>query len=85
MTQETKLKVVFAPGVLEQLEETMSPEDLQELLNQIQTKAEDGTLLEDSVAVDLDKLREEDPLEYELLMANLERQEEQDSKPFYLN
>jgi hypothetical protein len=64
-----KLKIEFAPGVLEQLEKDMSPEELQEFMNMIKAKIDDGSFLDESEPVDLDVLEEEDPEAYEKIMA----------------
>lgn len=64
-----KLKIVVAPNVLEQLEQEMSPEELQQLLNDLQKMAEDGTFMEQAQLIDLDELKVSDPELYEQLMA----------------
>jgi hypothetical protein len=53
----TKLKLVFAPGCFDDFEGTQ--EELNELIADIQSKFDDGSLLEDSRAVDIDDLDEE--------------------------
>lgn len=58
---DPKMKVIFAPGVLEGMEAEMSNEDLQELLNQIKEMVESGTLEENSSEVDMEELAMEDP------------------------
>lgn len=66
-----KKKVIFAPGVLEDMEQQMDPEELQELLDQIKIAAEDGSLFEKSTLVDLTELQEEEPELYQLLKERL--------------
>lgn len=61
------LKVEFAPGVLEQLEGEMSLEDLQEFMDEIKSRIQDGSFFDESTLVDMDALREEDPELYKKL------------------
>jgi UTP-glucose-1-phosphate uridylyltransferase len=58
---DPKMKIEFAPGVLEEMEAEMSNDDLQELLNQIKELVENGTLEENSSEVDMKELFFEDP------------------------
>jgi hypothetical protein len=51
---EKPLKVVFAPGCFDDFEGTQ--EELDDLINEITTMAEDGTLLEKSQPLDIDTL-----------------------------
>jgi hypothetical protein len=53
----TKLKLVFAPGCFDDFEG--SQEELDELIAMIQSKVDDGSILEDSRAVDFDELSDE--------------------------
>jgi hypothetical protein len=66
-----KMKIEFAPGVLEQLEQDMSPEELQEFMNELKTRIEDGSFLAEAEPVDLEALEETDPEEFAQLMAAL--------------
>ena len=78
MSEEQKIKVIIAPEVLEQMEQEFEPEELQRLLDEIQAAVDNGTIFEDSQPVDLEKLQREDPAEYALLMAQLEKYEDAD-------
>ncbi len=53
---KNKLKLIFAPGSFDEFEGTQ--EELDELVNQIRKKFEDGSLLEESEPVDLGDLDE---------------------------
>ena len=86
MSEEQKpVKIVFAPGCLEQLEHDMSPEDLQELMNDIGTALADGSLFSKSAEVNLDELQESDPELYAKLMDRMEDVETEGIKPPTLN
>ncbi len=71
MSQE-KLRVTFAPGALESLENEMTPEELQAFMDELQQKIESGSLFEDSTEVDLTELERTDPEIYAALMLQLE-------------
>jgi hypothetical protein len=53
---KNKLKLIFDPRAFDEFEGTQ--EELDELVNQIRKKFEDGSLLEDSKPVNLDDLDE---------------------------
>jgi hypothetical protein len=53
----TKLKLVFAPGCFDNFDGTQ--EELDQFIVEIQSKFDDGSLLEDSRAVDIDDFDEE--------------------------
>lgn len=57
----TPIKVVFPPGVLEDMEASMSPEDLQSFMDEVSKMAASGELTANSVDVDMDALEEDDP------------------------
>ena len=58
------MKVVLAPGAFDDI-----PEDEQEeLFKEIQAMVDDGSLFENSEAVDMDTLKEEDPEMYNLII-----------------
>ena len=79
MTDDSKkMKVVFAPGVLEQMERDIDPEELQEILDEIAASIENGTLLDDSRPVDLDELLLTDPDLYFDLIQQISNMEEID-------
>ena len=73
MSEDKKLKVVFAPGVLEQLEAENTPEELQEMLDAIQAQFADPTFVENSKPVDMDALFLEDPELYFKLQSQIEK------------
>ena len=58
------LKIEFAPGVLEQMEADLTPEELQEFMDMLKGKIEDGSFFEEATEVDMDLLEEEDPDAY---------------------
>lgn len=69
---DKKLKLTFAPGVLEQLESEMGPEELQTFLNELKEMTESGDLVTQSSPVDMEQLRREDPQTYEQLVKQLD-------------
>lgn len=69
MSNNNQLKIVIPPEVLAHMEQTMSPSDLQNMLDQFQEMAQDGTLLDHSEAVDLNTLQSDDPELHALLMS----------------
>ena len=71
MNDNTPKKIIFMPGVLEDMEEHFTTEELQELLNSLKTAVEDGSLLDESEAVDLDAIELEDPELFLLLKQRL--------------
>lgn len=62
-----KLKVIFAPGAFDGFEGTQ--EDLDKLVANIQFAFESGDI--ESEPLDLDELQENDPEQYEKVMARL--------------
>ena len=76
-----KLKVTFAPGVLEQLEQDLTPDDLQELMDELSKSIEDGSFFDESRMVDLNELIESDPELYQELMDSLDEIEAQKNIP----
>lgn len=58
---DPKMKIEFAPGVLEEMEAEMSTEELQDLLDHLKELVESGNLEENSSAVDMEDLAMEDP------------------------
>lgn len=72
MTTQTK-KIVFAPGVLESMEEQLSTEDLQEILDGIKLAVEDGSLFDESNIVDMKALKQDDPELYALLESRFDQ------------
>jgi hypothetical protein len=60
MTDEKKIpEIVFAPGCFDNFEGTQ--EELDEMIAEIRRMAETGELFENSTALDLEELAEEDP------------------------
>lgn len=59
----------------EALPDDMTQEELDEILKVMKEKIEEGTLLDDSVELDLDELAEEDPELYASIMAMEEEEE----------
>ena len=55
--EKKPIKIVFAEGCFDDFEGTQ--EELDELISQLTTMAEDGSLLENSVAVDVEDIDEE--------------------------
>lgn len=71
MTDTKKMKIEFAPGVLEGLEAEMDPEDLQDLMNKIKDVIEGGDLENLATPVDMDELKLENPDLYNTLQERL--------------
>lgn len=71
MSDEQKLRIEFAPGVLEELEATMSQEELQEMLDDLADQFNNGTFLENSIPVDLELMSLEEPELYKELMEHM--------------
>lgn len=55
------LKIEFAPGVLEQLEADMNPQELQEFMDMLKAKIADGSFFDEATEVDMELLEEEEP------------------------
>lgn len=73
MTEDKKpLTVKFAPGVLEQLEKDLSPEEMQAFMNELSEMAATGDMTANSQEVDMQALKEEDPELYEILSKQLD-------------
>lgn len=64
-------EISFAPGVLERLEETMSHEELQELMDSIGEMMKDGSFLSEATLVDMDELEQSDPEMYAAIVKSL--------------
>lgn len=69
MAENEKLKVVFGPGVLEQMERDMDPEELQAVLDEIKELVEGGTFFDMAQEMDAEELKESDPDLYNLLIS----------------
>lgn len=66
-----KLKVVIAPGAFDDFEG--SQEELDELMAQIHTMINNGSLFENSTAIDIDDLADSDDPEDQALLEKLSR------------
>lgn len=75
------LKIKFAPGVLEQLEEQLSPEDLQEFMDELKQLADSGELETRSTPVDMLQLQREDPELHQELQKKFESVVEEQPRP----
>lgn len=74
MKDEKKpITVAIDPACLEEMEKTMSPEEVQDLLNEIKKMADDGSLFEQLEPIDMNKLAIEDPEFHQQL---IERQDD---------
>lgn len=72
---KNKITVTFAPGVLEDLEAQMSPEELQKFLDaltELQETGEIEKLYEAGDTVDMQKLEKEDPELYKTITTQLD-------------
>jgi len=74
----TAKKIVFAPGVLEQLESDFQGEELQQVLDEIAQLANDPT---QGKAVNMTQLMQEDPALYAQLITQLESIEDNTVAP----
>lgn len=72
-TPKQPLKVVFAPGVLEQMEKDFTAEELQEVLDEVGRLAQNP---ENGTPVDMEELMREDPHLYAQLIEQLNAIEE---------
>ena len=70
MTDKPK-QIVFAPGVLEQLEQEMNPEDLQPFLDALKEALDDGSFIDQGEVVDLDQMAIDDPETYAIIKERL--------------
>jgi len=60
------MKIKIVPGAIP---DDMTQEELDEIIEVMTRKFEEGTLIEDSEEIDMDELREEDPELYDYLMS----------------
>jgi len=81
MSESNVKKIMFAPGVLEQLEADYDPEELQEIMDEIRAAVESGTMFEESEVIDMDALQVEDPDLYNILQTKLLELNTEDSSP----
>lgn len=65
-------EITFAPGVLEHLENTMSPDELQNFMNQLGDMLKDGSFLSEATLVDMDELEKTDPEMYAAVVKSLD-------------
>ncbi|RWZ87201.1 MAG: hypothetical protein EO766_11765 [Hydrotalea sp. AMD] len=74
MSEENKKpKIIFAPGVLEQLEAENTPEELQELFDSLSAGFADGSIFDKSTPVDLEELEQSDPELFTHLMEQMSK------------
>jgi hypothetical protein len=66
------MKVKVSRQALDLLEEDMDNEELQDFLDKIQKKVDDGSFFEDSEPVDWETMKEEEPEIYEELIKALD-------------
>lgn len=74
-------KIEFAPGVLEQMEKDFTPDELQEVMDELKRMMQPEYVDTNSVAVDMKQLMREDPDTYRAIQEALERVDEADSPP----
>jgi hypothetical protein len=74
MSEDTKIKVVIPPEVLAQMERDIPPEDLQELLEDLQRMVDSGEIFEQSEPVDMLGLEKDDPELFAQLNAAMKEQ-----------
>lgn len=73
MDSPKKMKIVFAPGCFDNMD--MSQEELDEFVKMLETKVEDGSLLEESRSLDPD-----DPEDAEIIERLLQAQEDNEKR-----
>lgn len=73
MTEQNKIKIIIPPQVLAQMEQDMSPEEVQRLMTQLEAAVESGTIFEDSVPMDLAEMALEDPEDHAEIIAAMKR------------
>lgn len=73
MTEQNKIKIIIPPQVLAQMEQDMSPEEVQRLMTQLEAAVESGTIFEDSVPMDLAEMALEDPEDHAEIIAAMTR------------
>lgn len=71
MTEDNKLKVVISPGALADLENEMTPEELEQFLAEFQALVESGELFEQSVPINMETLEQDDPEMFAQLQARM--------------
>lgn len=59
-----EFKAMFAPGVLEEFQSTMSDEEIVEMVNQISVSINNGVALDSAIKLDMDSLKESNPIAY---------------------
>lgn len=80
MTDEPKIKrIEFAPGVLEQMEEAYSPEELQEIMDSIKEMIDNGSFFDHAQLVNMEDLEREDPELYAMLSEQINNVSDEDT------
>lgn len=72
------MKVVFAPGLLENLVEEIGEEEAAALIKEIEASVADGSFFADSEPVDLEELKQEDPEAYAELCEKIKAMPEEE-------
>jgi len=72
------MKIKIAKHALDDVEETMENSELQEFLDMLKEKVDDGSFFEDSEPVDMERMKIEEPDVYEKLIEALD---ELDNEP----
>ena len=68
---DKKLKVTFAPGAIEEMERTLTPEDMQAIMDAIKAMIDDGTFISKARPVDMDELKQTDPDLYQKIVKSI--------------
>jgi hypothetical protein len=68
------IQIIIPPAVLADMEQNMSPEDVQLFLDELKVAVESGSFLEDSVPLDLDTVQIDDPELYAQICASMSAQ-----------
>lgn len=70
--EDTNMKAVYAPGVVETLIEEVGEEEAKQIIADIERRLADGSFFDESDFVDLDQLEKEDPEAYEQICKQIE-------------
>lgn len=70
MTEDDKWKIEISPDALQDLD-NLTAQEAQKLLDEFKRMVEDGSFLEKSEPVDLDRLAVEDPELYQIIVKRL--------------
>jgi hypothetical protein len=67
-----EMRIEFAPGVLEQLEAEMTPQELQNFMDDIKEKITSGAFFSEAEEVDMAALEEDEPDVYAQITAAID-------------